>query len=38
MSLGLAAVSTAPQRPSRAGTYSSSIGFHSDGAVYLDGN
>ena len=38
MSLGLATASTAPQRPSLAGTYSSSIGFHSDGAVYLDGN
>ncbi|XP_066318879.1 uncharacterized protein [Miscanthus floridulus] len=37
MSLGLATASTAPQRPSLAGTYSSSIGFHSDGAVYLDG-
>ena len=38
MSLGLATASTAPQRPSLAGTYASSIGFHSDGAVYLDGN
>lgn len=37
MSLGLATASAAPQRPSLAGTYASSIGFHSDGAVYLDG-
>lgn len=35
MSLGLAAGS--PSRPSLAGTYASSIGFHSNGAVYLDG-
>ncbi|KAG8071449.1 hypothetical protein GUJ93_ZPchr0006g45537 [Zizania palustris] len=34
MSMGLAAAS----RPSLAGTYASSIGFHSNGAVYLDGN
>ena len=38
MSLGLAAGSAAPARPSLAGTYASSIGFHSNGAVYLDGN
>jgi hypothetical protein len=38
MSLGLAAGSATPPRPSLAGTYSSSIGFHSNGAVYLDGN
>uniref|UniRef100_A0A0E0K2E4 SPRY domain-containing protein n=1 Tax=Oryza punctata TaxID=4537 RepID=A0A0E0K2E4_ORYPU len=37
MSLGLAAASAAPPRPSLAGTYASSIGFHSNGAVYLDG-
>lgn len=37
MSLGLAASSAAPLRPSLAGTYESSIGFHSNGAVYLDG-
>jgi len=37
MSLGLAAASAAPPRPSLPGTYASSIGFHSDGAVYLDG-
>lgn len=36
MSLGLA--TAAPPRPSLAGTYASSIGFHSNGAVYLDGN
>ncbi|XP_006647516.1 uncharacterized protein LOC102709809 [Oryza brachyantha] len=36
MSMGLAAAS-APSRPSLAGTYASSIGFHSNGAVYLDG-
>jgi hypothetical protein len=35
MSMGLAAD---PSRPSLAGTYASSIGFHSNGAVYLDGN
>lgn len=38
MSMGLAAASAAPPRPSLAGTYASSIGFHSNGAVYLDGN
>lgn len=39
MSLGLAAAaSAAPPRQSLAGTYASSIGFHSNGAVYLDGN
>ncbi|TVU29262.1 hypothetical protein EJB05_20821, partial [Eragrostis curvula] len=37
MSMGLAAASAAPSRPSLAGTYASSIGFHSNGAVYLDG-
>ncbi|XP_047077424.1 uncharacterized protein LOC124687716 [Lolium rigidum] len=37
MSLGLAAGSATPPRPSLAGTYTSSIGFHSNGAVYLDG-
>ncbi|XP_020184773.1 uncharacterized protein [Aegilops tauschii subsp. strangulata] len=37
MSLGLAAGPAAPARPSLAGTYASSIGFHSNGAVYLDG-
>ncbi|CAO2039648.1 unnamed protein product [Urochloa humidicola] len=37
MSLGLAAASAAPARPAMAGTYASSIGFHSNGAVYLDG-
>ncbi|RLM78958.1 uncharacterized protein C2845_PM12G11760 [Panicum miliaceum] len=37
MSLGLATASGAPPRPSLAGTYASSIGFHSNGAVYLDG-
>ncbi|KAL6633984.1 hypothetical protein ACP70R_026655 [Stipagrostis hirtigluma subsp. patula] len=37
MSLGLAAASASPPRPSLAGTYASSIGFHSNGAVYLDG-
>ncbi|KAJ1279969.1 hypothetical protein BS78_04G195800 [Paspalum vaginatum] len=37
MSLGLAAASAAPPRPSLAGTYAASIGFHSNGAVYLDG-
>ncbi|KAF8677799.1 hypothetical protein HU200_046461 [Digitaria exilis] len=37
MSLGLAVASSAPARPSLAGTYASSIGFHSNGAVYLDG-
>nr|CAB3450372.1 unnamed protein product [Digitaria exilis] len=37
MSLGLAVASAAPARPSLAGTYASSIGFHSNGAVYLDG-
>ena len=37
MSLGLAAGSAGPPRPSLAGTYASSIGFHSNGAVYLDG-
>uniref|UniRef100_A0ACD5YVR1 Uncharacterized protein n=1 Tax=Avena sativa TaxID=4498 RepID=A0ACD5YVR1_AVESA len=37
MSLGLATGSATPPRPSLAGTYASSIGFHSNGAVYLDG-
>ncbi|CAL5020918.1 unnamed protein product [Urochloa decumbens] len=37
MSLGLAAASAAPARAAMAGTYASSIGFHSNGAVYLDG-
>ncbi|KAK3154628.1 hypothetical protein QOZ80_2BG0193020 [Eleusine coracana subsp. coracana] len=37
MSMGLAAASAVPSRPSLAGTYASSIGFHSNGAVYLDG-
>jgi hypothetical protein len=37
MSLGLAVASAAPARPALAGTYASSIGFHSNGAVYLDG-
>ncbi|KAM0832963.1 hypothetical protein ACQ4PT_064566 [Festuca glaucescens] len=37
MSLGLAAGSATPPRTSLAGTYTSSIGFHSNGAVYLDG-
>ncbi|KAL5213208.1 hypothetical protein ABZP36_024055 [Zizania latifolia] len=37
MSMGLAAASAALSRPSLAGTYASSIGFHSNGAVYLDG-
>ncbi|CAL4968253.1 unnamed protein product [Urochloa decumbens] len=37
MSLGLAAASAAPTRAALAGTYASSIGFHSNGAVYLDG-
>ncbi|KAK3158456.1 hypothetical protein QOZ80_2AG0137420 [Eleusine coracana subsp. coracana] len=37
MSMGLAAAPAAPPRPSLAGTYASSIGFHSNGAVYLDG-
>ncbi|CAN6279192.1 unnamed protein product [Urochloa humidicola] len=37
MSLGLAAASAAPARPAMAGAYASSIGFHSNGAVYLDG-
>ncbi|CAM0945262.1 unnamed protein product [Alopecurus aequalis] len=36
MSLGLAAGSATPPRPSLAGTYASSIGFHTNGAVYLD--
>ncbi|RCV07298.1 hypothetical protein SETIT_1G232600v2 [Setaria italica] len=37
MSLGLAVASAAPARPALAGTYASSIGFYSNGAVYLDG-
>ncbi|XP_062222757.1 uncharacterized protein LOC133921765 [Phragmites australis] len=37
MSLGLAAASASPSRPLLAGTYASSIGFHSNSAVYLDG-
>ncbi|XP_062219647.1 uncharacterized protein LOC133919298 [Phragmites australis] len=37
MSLGLAAAAASPQQPSLAGTYASSIGFHSNGVVYLDG-
>ncbi|KAG8060308.1 hypothetical protein GUJ93_ZPchr0002g26067 [Zizania palustris] len=37
MSMGLDAESAVSSQPSLAGTYASSIGFHSNGAVYLDG-
>ncbi|KAG8042856.1 hypothetical protein GUJ93_ZPchr0082g22913 [Zizania palustris] len=37
MSTGLDVESTVSSQPSLDGTYASSIGFHSNGAVYLDG-